>query len=129
MKRIEHLLMMLVVSFCCCSTLMGQTKKDFTVQVTNVPTKVGRILVATDDGKYYGMATATDSLVEVKLGSLPNGKYKINVFHDANDNWKLDMEDGIPLEYCASQIIEVTDSIRNVQIPLVDVRKKVKQQK
>ena len=43
------------------------------------------------------MTEVTGSQVEVKLENLPKEKYKIELFHDANDNWKLDTEDGTPI--------------------------------
>lgn len=126
MKRIECLWIVSAVSFLCSHALMAQTEKDITVNVTNIPAKIGKVLVATEEGKYYGMAEVTGSQTEVKLKNLPNGKYKLYVFHDANSNWELDKEGNVPAEYCATQNIDVTDSTRNLSVALVNIRERTK---
>ena len=125
MKRIECLLLISAVSFFCCSALTAQTRKNVTVKVTNIPSQTGQVLVTTDYGKYYGMAEAAGSETEVTLENIPNGEDTLCVYHDANGNWQLDKNNGIPTEYCATQHIEVTDSTRNISVALVNVKDRV----
>lgn len=125
MKRIKCLLVVLTVSFISCSTLIAQNKEDVSVKVVNIPSKTGKILLALDQGNYYGyyaVVDVVDSQAEIKLVNIPNGKYKIYVFHDTNNNWILDENDkGIPVEYCAIQNIEIKEDVRKISVALENV--------
>lgn len=126
MKRIKSLAIVSMIFFLFNLTVMAQIGKDIIVNVAEVPTKTGKVLVAIENREYYGMAEATASLVKVRLKNIPNGKYKLNVFHDANSNWVLDRENNVPSEYCATQDIEVNDGTQNIFIKLVNVKEMVK---
>lgn len=126
MKRITSLAIAFAILFLFNLTLMAQTGKDITVTVADVPAKTGKVLVAIENREYYGMADAAASMVKVRLKNIPNGKYKLNVFHDANGNWILDRENNVPSEYCATQDIEVNDSTQSIFIKLVNVKEMIK---
>lgn len=105
--------------------LLAQITRSVSFQIMNIPTKQGKILLATENSKYYGMIDATDSIVKIKLNDIPYGKYKVYVYHDANGNYQLDKSaDGTPIEYCATHEINVTADNQTFNIELVDVQKK-----
>ena len=63
----------------------------------NIPSAVGKIMIATDKGQ-YGMVDATGHAMAVlELKDVTVGKYKLYVYHDENNNYQLDREDGIPI--------------------------------
>ena len=96
----------------------------------NIPTKQGKVLLVTENGRYYGMVDATDSTVEIKLNDIPYGKYKVYVFHDANGNYQLDKAaDNTPIEYCATCEIDVTVDNQTFKIELVNVQEKKSERK
>ena len=102
--------------------VFAQNGKSVSFQIGNIPTKQGKILLSTEDGK-YGMADVTASVVTITLTDLSYGKHTVYVFHDANGNYKLDRaNDNMPIEYCAIQKIEVTEENQLFKIELVDVR-------
>ena len=82
-------------------------------------------MLSIEKGLYYGMKDVTSPTVEMKLDSVPNGKYTVYVFHDTNNNWQLDKEGEIPTEYCAIEQIEVQEDNRKFSIGLVDIRKQI----
>lgn len=105
--------------------LFAQIAKTVSFQIVDIPTKQGRILLVTGNGKHYGMVDATDATVKINLNDIPCGKHTIYVFHDANGNYKLDMSaDNIPIEYCATQEIDVTADNQIFKIGLVNVQEK-----
>ena len=56
---------------------------------------------------------------------LPTGKYRFNVIHDANGNWKLDMDEkNIPTESCASVEVDIKEDTNLITIELQDYKKK-----
>lgn len=128
MKRIECLLTSFAVLILCGSTLRAQPKREIILQVTDIPSQTGRILATVGHGEYYGWADAADFPVEIKLENVSNGTYEIYVFHDANGNWELDKENGVPTERCATRKIEVTDSVRTFSVALVDIKDRIKTQ-
>ncbi len=106
-------------------SLFAQVADSVFFQIMNIPTKQGKVLLITENGKHYGMVDATDSIVKIKLNDLPYGRYRICVYHDANGNWQLDKSaDNIPIEYCATHEIDVTADNRTFKIELVDIQKK-----
>lgn len=114
---------MLVMLFSMLGTqpLFAQVAKTASFQVTNIPTKQGKILLSTENGKHYGMTDATDSIATIKLNDLSLGKHTIYVFHDANGNYQLDKSaDNTPIEHCAIHEIEVTADSQTFKIELVD---------
>lgn len=105
--------------------LFAQTAKSISFRISNIPNKQGNVLLATANGKHYGMAEASDSVVTICLNEFPLGKQAIYVFHDANGNFKMDMSDGkLPIEFCAVQNVQITEDDQTFEIKLVDVRKK-----
>lgn len=123
---------MLVMLFSMLGTLpiFAQVAKSVSFQVMNIPTKQGKVLLATENGRYYGMVDATDSTVEIKLNDIPYGKYKVYVFHDANGNYQLDKAaDNTPIEYCATCEIDVTVDNQTFKIELVNVQEKKSERK
>ena len=98
-------------------SLFAQVADSVFFQIMNIPTKQGKVLLITENGKHYGMVDATDSIVKIKLNDLPYGRY--------NGNWQLDKSaDNIPIEYCATHEIDVTADNRTFKIELVDIQKK-----
>jgi uncharacterized protein (DUF2141 family) len=48
---------------------------------------------------YYGIAKADKGEVTIVIDSIATGKYAVSLFHDDNDNYKLDTgQFGIPVE-------------------------------
>lgn len=93
--------------------------------VTNIPSQSGNVLLTVGGGQFYGMAEVKDAQVEIVLKDIPNGEYELSAFHDANANWQLDMEEGLPLEYCVTAKITVDDDSRNIKVALVNVKDEV----
>jgi uncharacterized protein (DUF2141 family) len=93
--------MMLVTS------LVGAQNK-LTVVVDGIEKSVGTVLVAVYDSVgymkqplYYGMAKVEQGAEEVTIviENIVSGNYAVSVFHDENDNRKLDTGSyGIPIE-------------------------------
>lgn len=125
MKRIIFAFVM-IFSLASTPAIFAQMGNPVTFKVTNIPTKQGKIMLATAGGKYYGMADATTaSTLEIKLDDIPYGEYTVYVFHDANNNYKLDKDaDNVPVEYCATRKINITDRDRIFQIELVNIKDK-----
>ena len=123
---------MLVMLFSMLGTqpLFAQVAKSVSFQIMNIPTKQGKVLLTTENGRYYGMVDATDSTVKIKLNDIPYGKYKVYVYHDANGNYQLDKTaDNTPIEYCATYEIDVTSDNQTFKIELVDIQKKKSERK
>ena len=59
----------------------------------------------------------------MELKDVTVGKYKLYVYHDENNNYQLDREDGIPSEYCAIADVEVSADTKQVEIALKRVLK------
>ena len=100
-----------------CVFALGVSAQDvLKVKVMNIPSAVGKIMIATDKGQ-YGMVDAkgTEAVLELKD--------KLYVYHDENNNYQLDREDGIPSEYCAIADVEVSADTKQVEIALKRVLK------
>lgn len=121
----RHFWLRLAFSFIGIPAMFAQTSKSVTFEITNIPVIQGKVLLSIEKGLYYGMKDVTSSTVEMKLDSVPNGKYTVYVFHDTNNNWQLDKEGEIPTEYCAIEQIEVQEDNRKFSIGLVDIRKQI----
>ena len=121
----RHFWLSLAFSFIGIPAMFAQTSKSVTFEITNIPVIQGKVLKKKKKGLYYGMKDVTSSTVEMKLDSVPNGKYTVYVFHDTNNNWQLDKEGEIPTEYCAIEQIEVQEDNRKFSIGLVDIRKQI----
>ena len=102
MRTIFFLSMMLAAS------LVGAQNK-LTVVVDGIETSNGHILVAVYDSVqflkqpplYYGMAKVEPDAEEVTIviENIASGNYAVSLFHDENDNWKLDTGAyGAPIE-------------------------------
>lgn len=119
--------LLIVLSFVGTSNLFAQADKSATFKITNIPSKQGKIMITTEEGKFYEMTDATETTVEIKLINISNGEYTIYVYHDVNSNFALDRdEDNIPFEYCAIKKLEVTDENREFQIELINYKKTTK---
>ena len=89
------------------TSMAAQTDESIKINVTNIPSSTGKILLMTDKGQ-QGMADAKEKETTIEMKSLPLGKYRFNVIHDVNENWKLDMDEkNIPAESCASVEIDI----------------------
>ena len=54
-------------------------------------------MAATDKGQYGMVDAAVQRRSVLELKDVPVGKCKLYVYHDENDNYQLDREDGIPI--------------------------------
>ena len=81
--------------------------QDITVKVNNLDNNKGKVLVAIYDSKdsflnkrFKGtMSKINDNTCEVTFKNIPEGVYAISLFHDENDNNKMDSNFlGIPKE-------------------------------
>ncbi len=115
----------LTLSLLGATALFARNSEPVVVKITNIPTSEGKVLLTTTDGTYYGITDATAPSVEIELGQIPDGKYTLYVFHDANGNYVIDQEGDLPTEYCATAEIEVTAECRTFMVPLVDIREQV----
>lgn len=125
MKPINYLPLVLIVSLLWGWSLNAKAEKNLTVLVTNIPSQTGNILITVGQGQFYDMAEVKDAQVEIVLKDIPNGEYQLSAFHDANANWQLDMEEGLPLEYCVTRKITVSDETRYIKVALVNVKEEV----
>ncbi len=113
-----------VLLFSMCA-LVATAQSNLTVKVTNVRSAKGKVMIATDKGQYAMVdAKGTDAVLELK--EVPEGKCKLYVYHDANGNYQLDREDGVPIEFCAMVDLDVTADMKTLDVKLVDVRKEMK---
>ena len=83
-----------------CSSVMART---IIVKVSHVRGDKGNIMVMAQQGKeskpVYGMAKAENGTAIVKLENVEWDEFELSVFHDENDNWKMDFtEDKKPAE-------------------------------
>ena len=83
-----------------CSSVMART---IIVNVSNIRGEKGNILVMAQQGKeskpVYGMAKAEKGTAVIKLENVEWDEFDLSVFHDENDNWKMDFsEDKKPAE-------------------------------
>ena len=125
MKPINYLPLVLIVSLLWGWSLNAKAEKNLTVLVTNIPSQTGNILTTVGQGQFYDMAEVKDAQVEIVLKDIPNGEYELSAFHDANANWQLDMEEGLPLEYCVTRKITVNDETRYIKVTLFNVKEEV----
>ena len=103
--------------------MAAQTDECTKIKVTNIPATKGKILVQTDKGQ-QAMADAKEKETIIDMEKLPIGKYKFNVIHDANNNWKLDMDEkNVPIESCASVEVEIKEDTRLITIELQNYKK------
>ena len=117
-----------MIAACLSATGMAtQTNESIQIRVTNIPSATGKILLLTDKGQ-YGMTNAKEKEAIIEIKKLPIGEYKLNVIHDTNNNWTLDMdENNIPIESCASVEVEITEGTNEIVVELQDIQKKVSQ--
>ena len=97
----------LFLSIALAASVIGAQNK-LTVVVDGIEKSKGKVLVAVYDSinflkqpLYYGMAKVESGQEEVSIviENVATGKYAISVFHDENDNNKLDTGAyGIPIE-------------------------------
>ena len=120
----KTLLAMMIVCFCT-TDMIGQTIENIKIKVTNIPSSIGKILLLTDKGQ-YGMTDANDEGSTIEMKKLPIGNYKLNIIHDTNNNWILDMdENNIPIESCASVEVEITEETNEIIVELQDIKKRI----
>lgn len=122
MKKKNYLAILSLAALLFSSNVLAQTVRSTIINISNIPTNTGKVLISSENRLFYNMVDATGSEVSIELKNLPNGKYKLNVFHDANNNWRLDMANNAPLEYCASVEVAVTDTTTQIPIRLVNVQ-------
>ena len=104
--------------------MAAQTNESIKINVTNIPSSTGKILLMTDKGQ-QGMADAKEKETTIEMKRLPIGKYRFDVIHDINGNWKLDMDDkNIPTESCASVEVDIKEDTNLITIELQDYKKK-----
>ena len=115
-----------MIAACLSATGMAtQTNESIQIRVINIPSATGKILLLTDKGQ-YGMTNAKEKEAIIEIKKLPIGEYKLNVIHDTNNNWTLDMdENNIPIESCASVEVEITEGTNEIVVELQDIQKKV----
>lgn len=76
------------------------------VEISNVRGDQGAILVMAKAGEdvepVYGMAKPEKGKAVIRLENVSWENFDLSVFHDENENWRLDMTDGKgPAEGCA----------------------------
>ena len=122
MKKI----LLAMIATCFSATVMAtQTNESIQIKVTNIPSETGKILLLTDKGQ-YGMTDAKEKESIIEMKKLPAGKYKLNVIHDTNNNWTLDMdENNVPIESCASVEVEITEETYEIVVELQNIQKRV----
>ena len=104
--------------------MAAQTNESIKINVTNIPNATGKILLMTDKGQ-QGMADTKEKETTIEMKRLPIGKYRFNVIHDTNGNWKLDMDEkNIPTESCASVEVDIKEDTNLITIELQDYKKK-----
>jgi uncharacterized protein (DUF2141 family) len=99
MKQSLFMLILLVTG-----TLNAQNK--LTITVDGIEKKQGQILAGVYDSAkflsrptYFGIAKADRDEVTIVIDSIANGEYAVSIFHDENDNFKMDAgQFGIPIE-------------------------------
>ncbi|ADV43572.1 DUF2141 domain-containing protein [Bacteroides helcogenes] len=122
MKAIGYKWIVFAVFSLCTFTAVAQS--DLTVKVTNIPSSKGKVMIATDKGQ-HNMVDAKEGDVVLELKGVPAGKCKLYVYHDENGNYRLDKEDGVPVEHCAIVDLDVKADTTMVDVELADVRKKM----
>ena len=106
------------------TSMAAQTNESIKINVTNIPNATGKILLMTDKGQ-QGMADTKEKETTIEMKRLTIGKYRFDVIHDANGNWKLDMDDkNIPTESCASVEVDIKEDTNLITIELQDYKKK-----
>lgn len=106
-------------------TLTATAQIDLTVKVTNIRLLKGKVMIATDKGQYT-MVDAKSAEVILELKGVPEGKCKLYVYHDENDNYQLDKENDVPLENCAIVNLDVKTDTKKIDVMLADVKKLMK---
>ena len=121
-------ILLAMTATCLSATGMAtQTNESIQIRVINIPIATGKILLLTDKGQ-YGMTDAKEKEAIIEMKKLPIGEYKLNVIHDTNDNWTLDMdENNIPIESCASVEVKITEETNEIVVELQDIQKRVSQ--
>lgn len=99
----------------------ASAQSDLTVKVKNISSAKGKVMIAADKGQ-YAMVEATGDTATLVLRALPEGKCKLYVFHDENDNYQLDREDGVPVERCDMVDLEMTADAKTISVELKDVK-------
>ena len=116
-----------IAAYLSATGMATQTNENIQIRVINIPSATGKILLLTDKGQ-YGMTNAKEKEAIIEIKKLPIGEYKLNVIHDTNNNWTLDMdENNIPIESCASVEVEITEGTNEIVVELQDIQKKVSQ--
>lgn len=103
-----------------CSSIMART---IIVKVSNIRGEKGNILVMAQQGKeskpVYGMAKAEKGTAVIKLENVEWDEFDLSVFHDENDNWKMDFsEDKKPAEGYAMKSCKLKQDEETVSLKL-----------
>lgn len=94
------------------------------LKISDIKKEGGTILIAIGDhsdpmSMVSRMVKAEGKSVEITFYDLPEGKTNLYVFHDANGNYTLDMdENGTPLEGCYSGELEVGKGKKETEVKL-----------
>lgn len=123
MKAIDFKWVVLLVSGMCAVSVSAQS--DLTVTVKNISSAKGKVMIAADKGQ-YAMVDATGDTATLVLKEMPEGKYKLYVYHDENGNYQLDRKDGVPVENCAIVDLDMPADAKNIDVELKDLQKKTK---
>lgn len=91
MKRIVLFIIGIVAS------LVIAVAQKVTVEVKGVRNDKGNVLVMAqtkpEAEPVYGFAKAAKGTVKVDLEKAPGERFTVSVFHDENENWKMDMDE------------------------------------
>ena len=99
----------------------ASAQSDLTVKVKNIRSAKGKVMIAADKGQ-YAMVDATGDTATLVLKEVPEGKYKLYVYHDENGNYQLDREEGMPVENCAIVDLDMTAEAKTIDVELKDVK-------
>ncbi|MEN1785164.1 MAG: DUF2141 domain-containing protein [Bacteroidota bacterium] len=104
MMKTLQIQILLALALLTCAGLFAQsaTKGQLTIKVANIKSTEGKILVGLYDSednwleKIYmgGTGLIANGKSEIVLKNIPFGTYAVSLFHDENDNNKLDMRFG-----------------------------------
>ena len=106
MSTLVKIAVLIILSICSVN-LNAQESYNLTVKVENVENNDGKVLIglynkASDflDKTYKGQGSAiSNNACEVTFENVPKGTYAVSIFHDENENDKLDSNFiGIPKE-------------------------------
>ena len=124
-KAIATIVKVLIISVLILTSINSYAQENsLKLKVSDIKKEGGTILIAIGDytnplSMVSKMIKADGKNVEVTLYDIPEGKNNLYVFHDANGNFTLDMdENGTPLEGCYSGELEIGKGKKEMEIKL-----------